>query len=171
MPAPEGGQTARAPNVMPKIYQEKRLKPLHLQMIRLRWLGYDNIEIAQRTGYSPSQIGTILNSPDSRSIFEELQAQVLDTTSEVAQELQLGAPLAAKRLVDLMVSGDDRVAFVAAKEVLHMAGHAPVKRIAIAQVTRVEKEYDGLTEGQIRQKLLEDLSNDDAGPPPGTVIN
>ena len=156
---------------MPKFYQEKRLKPLHLQMIRLRWLGYDNIEIAQRTGYPPDSIGKILNLPDSKAIFEELQAQVLDTTAEVAQELQLAAPLAAKRMTDLLVSGDDRVAFVAAKEILHMAGHAPIKRVAIAQATRIEKDYDGLNDQQIRQKLLEDLTADENGPPPGTIIN
>jgi hypothetical protein len=156
---------------MPRFYQEKRLKPLHLQMIRLRWLGYDNTEIAQRTGFTPEQISKVLASPDSKAIFEELQAAVLDTTVEVSQELQLAAPLAAKRMTDLLVSGDDRVAFVAAKEILHMAGHTPVKRIAIAQVTRVEKTYEGLDEQQMRQKILEDLTEEFNSPPPGTVIN
>jgi hypothetical protein len=52
-----------------------------------------------------------------------------------------------------------------------MAGHTPVKRIAIAQVTRVEKTYEGLDEHQMRQKILEDLTEEFNSPPPGTVIN
>lgn len=160
---------------MPRFYpQEKRLKPINLQMIRLRWLGYDNVEISQRTGFTPEQVSKILSLPDSKEIFAELQANVLDTTAEVAQELQLAAPLAAKGLVDSMFSGDDRVAFLARKEVLHMAGHTPVKRVAIAQVTRVEKTYEGLDEQQMRKQILEDLDeefNTPSLPTPGTVIN
>ena len=160
---------------MPRFYhQEKRLKPIHIQMIRLRWLGYDNGEIAQRTGFTLEQISKILALPDSKAIFEELQAAVLDTTVEVAQALQLDAVLAEKRMADLMFSGDDRVAFLARKEVLHMAGHTPVKRVAIAQVTRVEKAYEGLDEQQMRKQIMEELEEDfnaPSLPPPGTVIN
>jgi hypothetical protein len=155
---------------MPKFYQEKRLKPLHIQLIRLRWMGYDTADIAAKTGYTPDQINRILKDQDALNVFSDLQAQVLDTSGEVIQALQLDAIIAQKRISDLMFSGDDRVALMASKDVLDRAGFVPIKRIAVTTATRVEKDYDGLNDAQIKQKLLEDLTADE-DVPAGTIIN
>ncbi len=156
---------------MPKFYQEKRLKPLHIQLIRLRWMGYETADIAAKTGYTPDQINRILKDQDALNVFADLQAQVLDTSGEVIQALQLDAIIAQKRIADLIYSSNDAVALRASQDVLDRAGHVPVKRVAIMQTTRVEKDYEGLNDAQIKQKLLEDLSDETSTAPPGVIIN
>jgi hypothetical protein len=155
---------------MPKQHQESRLKPITIQLIRLRWMGYDDTEIAQRSGYPVEQIRRTLNSSEAKEIFVELHSLTLDTMAEVAQELQLAAPLAAKRMAEHIFSGDDRVSLMASKDVLDRTGHVPVKRVSISGPTRVEKDYEGLNDQQIKQRLLEELTNDETVPS-GAVIN
>lgn len=147
---------ANAPN-----YQHvKRLRPAHILMIRLARDGNTNVEIAAQTGYSVQQVSNVLNSPEVQAVLQQLQESMLDSMAEVAQEIQLAAPLAIKRKVDLLFSGDDRVASGAATDLLHMAGHAPVKRVQVTGATAVEKKYEGLSDADMKRKLLEELEGD-----------
>lgn len=126
-------------------------------MIRLHWAGESNIDIGAKIGYTEQQVSNIINSPEAKAILAELSANALDSMDEVAQELQLVAPIALKRKIDMLYCGDDRVADKAATDLLHMAGHAPTKRVQVTGQSVVEKEFEGLSPEEIRQKILNEV--------------
>ena len=51
-----------------------------------------------------------------------------------------------------------------------MSASDAAKKLGISVRTLYRWRTEGLTESQIKQKLLEDLTNEDA-PPPGAIIN
>jgi hypothetical protein len=126
-------------------------------MIRMHWAGDSNVDIAAKLGYTEQMVSNVLNSPESKEILAELKGETLDTMAEVQQEIALAAPLAIKRKIDLMYSGDDRVANSAATDILHMNGHAPVKRVQIDRGTAIEKKYEALNEDELRHQLEVEL--------------
>ena len=71
--------------------------------------------------------------------------------------LLLGATVA------LVSSADDRIANAAASDILHMAGHAPTKRLQISQPSAIEQRYDGLTENELAAFGWEMRDRSDAG--------
>jgi predicted transcriptional regulator len=134
----------------------KRLKPAHLLMIRLFWAGHTYVEIADKTGYTSQQVMNVLHSEESQEILSQLQGNALDTADEVQSELALVAPAVLDKKIRLALSSpDDRVANSACTDLLHMAGHSPVKRVTIDRANENQKKYEGLSEEQLREKLLE----------------
>jgi predicted transcriptional regulator len=142
----------------------KRLKPAHLLVIRLFWAGHTYVEIADKTGYSNQQVMNIIHNEESQEILSQLQGAALDTADEVQSELALIAPAVLDKKIRLALSSaDDRVANSACTDLLHMAGHSPVKRITVDRASEVQKKYEGLSEEQLREKLLESFSPKGAG--------
>jgi len=140
-------------------------------MIRLHWHGLSNLEIAAKLGYTPQEVSNILNAPEALAILGEMRNLAIDTMGEVAAELQAVAPIALSRKIDLLGSSDDRVANTAATDLLHMAGHAPVKRLQVSQPTSAELKYEGLNEAELREKLLEELGGRPGLGPDGKRLN
>lgn len=142
----------------------KRLKPAHVQMIRLFWHGQTYVEIAAQLGYTPQQVMNVLHTEDAREILAQLQGSALDSADEVQQEIALVMPAVVKRKIDIgLYSQDERVANQALTDIMHMGGHSPVKRIQLDRTSEVQKKYADKTEEELR-KMISDGLDDDTGP-------
>lgn len=136
-------------------------------MIQRFWRGEKIIDIARALGYTEVQVGNIVRSAESQEILQQLQDATLDSMEEVATELQLAAPLAVKKKIDLMSCGDSAVENRAATDVLHMAGHAPVRRVQVSRSESIAKRYEDKTEDELRAMLASELGLTE--PPPSPV--
>lgn len=156
-----------------------RLKPVHIAMIRYHWAGLSHDEIARKLNYSAQQVRNIINSDEVQEIIAQLREAALDSIDEVQQDLQLVAPLALQKKIELLDSPDQRVANRASTDLLYMAGHMPIKRYQLEKPSEVSRKYEGMTDEQIAQHLVlsltqgealvqssggENSSNDNSGP-------
>jgi hypothetical protein len=132
-------------------------------MIRLHWAGESNIDIAARTGFTPTQVCNVLSSPEAQAILAEISASAFDSTKEVGQKLQLAAEEALDVKISLLHCGDLRVENSASTDLLYMAGHSPTKRIHVTGPSAVEKEFEGLSDEEIRQKVLSEFDDKSKG--------
>lgn len=137
----------------------KRLRPDHLKMIQLHWQGRDNSEIASALGFTPQQVSNVLNSPLARSLLDQLQNSTLDSMGEVNAELQLAAPIAAERLIHQLHSPNEVIANRAANQILDRAHGTPLKRVQVQATSQIDKRYEGKTEAEIRQAMLDELGS------------
>jgi hypothetical protein len=150
-------------------YTPKRLKPAHLQVIRLHWMGKDNTEIAAITGYTPQQVSNVINCEDAQKIIEGLNADAIDTMREVQCELQLSAPLYLNNLHEMAFScADLRVKANINIALLGMAGHVPIKRVVVQDQTVLQKQYEGMSEEDIVADIRGELAPGKA--PDGSVL-
>jgi hypothetical protein len=138
-----------------------KLRPAHIEFIRLHIEGKSNIEIAMLTDYTPQRVCDVLGSPEAQAIISQLKEDAIEDTSEMIQKgLSEMAPGALNVLGKQIYSGNEYIAHKAAVSVMYMAGHAPVRRTRIETATKVEKDYEKLSEEEIRAKLLADLTGD-----------
>ena len=138
-----------------------KLQHAHIEFIRLHLAGKSHVEIAMLTDYTPQRVCDVLNSPEAQAIIQQMSDDVLEETAETVQRgLSDVAPGALNVLAKQIYSGDEKIAQGAAVHVLHMAGHAPVRRMRVEATSRAQKEYDKLSEDEIRQQLLKDLTGD-----------
>lgn len=136
----------------------KRLKPAHLLVIRLFWAGETYVDIAQKTGYTPQHVMNIVKSDEAQEILQQLQNTSLDSMDEIHEALNDAAPEILSEQIRLALrSPDERIRATVGRELLHMAGHAPVKRVTLDRASDVHKKYEGLTEEQLRDKLINEL--------------
>jgi predicted transcriptional regulator len=141
----------------------QKLKPVHLLMIRLFWSGQTLAEIASKVGYTPQQVMNVVHSDHAKDILQQLQSAAIDSMEEVQDRINEAAPeLLNKKLQHALYSSDEKVSNRACTELLHMAGHVPVQRVKIEREDAVSKKYEGLTEDELRNKLLDSIR--DKGP-------
>lgn len=134
-------------------------------MIRLHWQGEDNHSIAALTGYTPQQVSNIVNTEEAQKIIEALQADVLDTMSQVATEAQFDAPILYDNVFKMACSeGDARVRLHANLALLGIAGHVPIKRMVIERDTALQKKFEDMSEDEIRNSITGELEPGDKGP-------
>lgn len=93
-------------------------------------LGDDEISIA--TGFTREQIAWMR----SQAAYEQLQSYMIEAVREQAQAdvksiLVKGTTRAANRVVELIDSEDDKVAFAAAKDLLDRDGHKAAEKVDI----------------------------------------
>lgn len=119
-------------------------------MITLHLAGTSNIDIATKLGYTAQQVSNILNSEDARTIIEALNSETLNTMGQVATEIQLYAPEILRKKIDYALHGsDDRVRNQAQTELLHIAGHVPVRQVILTKNDVLDKFKDK-TEDELR---------------------
>lgn len=141
------------------MWQPRKFTPRHLRICTLKWSGWSNIEIAQTVRCSEQLVSMVLASDEGQAILEELGRRTLDTVLDVQAEAQAFAPDALHELVGLMYNGkDERVRKTACTDILALAGHQPVKRIAIERPDPVVDKYRDQTEDQIRKQLIQELA-------------
>lgn len=112
----------------------RRIRPRHKIAVMLHESGMTNGEIAKALGYTESRVSIILNAqhPELRKIRTEFGSQVADRIRDVSTRLKLYAP----EMLDVMVhhardkAGHPELSQKSAKELLHMAGFSPVKKVA-----------------------------------------
>jgi predicted transcriptional regulator len=153
------------------MYSPKNLKPAHLHMIRLFWQGETKTDIALLMHVTPQTVGNVVDSAQGQAILEALQNETIDTMSLVQADAQHCAPLVYDQLFKLaMSSGDDRVRKSACVDILAIAGHVPIRRIAVEKATADPSEYDGKTVEELRSMIFDDLTSNPPKAPDGSTI-
>jgi hypothetical protein len=148
----------------------RNLKPAHLLMIRMFADGFSYVEIASETGYSNQQVMNILQSGPAQEILSQLQETVLDSMAEVHQRLNDVAPrVLDKKIRHALQDADMKVSNQACTDLLHMAGHMPVRQVRI-EAGKVNDKYAGMTEDEIRDKIIAELTQASKGPD-GSLLN
>jgi len=152
----------------------KRLQPAQVALIRLFWEGDSMATIAIKTGLPEHEIESLLTSDSAQAILQQLNDQTFDSMGDIEAAIQLGAVKAVKRKLDLIDSIDERVANSAATDILHMAGHAPVKRVRLERQSPTERKYANMTDDEIQLEIAQRLglpAPGDANGPDGRPLN
>jgi hypothetical protein len=137
----------------------KRLKPVHILMLRLFVEGFQYTEIADQTGYTPQQVMNVIADPLSAEILSQLELDAKDSLTEVQDRLAEVAPqILQKKIQHALHSPDASVSSRACTELLHMAGHMPVQRHIVTPADETLKKYDGLTEDELRKQYLSSIA-------------
>jgi hypothetical protein len=123
-------------------------------MVTLHLQGEDNVTIAQTLGYTPQQVSNILNSPDVLEILDALRKETINSMAAVQAELQLYAPELLRRKIDYALNGaDDRVRNLAQTELLHIAGHTPIRRVTVENKNELVEKYKDKSEQELRDLI------------------
>ena len=94
--------------------------------------GLSDEEISAATGFDKEQIAHIRSQPAYAALQEfVVEAAKNDAAEEVKTILRKGVTKAAKRVVELADSEDEKVALAASKDLLDRNGHAPKQQVDI----------------------------------------
>jgi HEAT repeat protein len=111
-------------------YEIVKLSPQHIQVMDLTIAGEKQTEIAKRLKLSKQAVSSIIKSkvfqehlPKRRLELQQATGEPKDVCEAAARVLQKGALAAAKRLVELLDSEDERVRLAAAIAILDRTGH------------------------------------------------
>lgn len=114
------------------VYTPKKLRPRHRAVVMLSEAGLKNKDIAAATGYTQSRVSIILNSRHEgiAEVRKHFASKVADHTLDVANRIKLYAD----EMLDVMVGHARNIALpensrMAAKDLMHMAGFTPVKKL------------------------------------------
>jgi len=142
----------------------KRAPLLVLRLVHLESQGFTRVEIAVQTGFPMTTVNSLLASPEATYIRKQLEARAIDTIQEVQADAQIAAPVMFKVMQDIALDDNEKgpTRLAAAKAVLEMAGHAPVKTVEIRRPNPLDSDYHNKTEDEIRKEIFEGL--DDGSP-------
>lgn len=88
--------------------------------------GFANASIARVTGLTVEQVVSVRDSAAFCSVMDALVNNVLvSDRDDVRRTIAASSRTAAKKMHELMGSEDERVSFVAAKDILDRSGHRP----------------------------------------------
>lgn len=142
-----------------------RFKPRDLRVAMMSYYGATNKDIAHALGMHEISIGNILRSPTILEFIEDLKTKSIETMSQVAEMAQLAAPAVMEEKIRLALSArDERVRNTAAKDILEIAGHSPVKRVVVEKEAPSESTYHNKTEDELRAELLSIVGGPGASP-------
>lgn len=103
----------------------QRLRESHRQVCRLAALGLTNVAIGEATGYSPTRVGQILNSPAATELVAVLQRNADQTTvdamTEHASMIARRRTAAERHLVDYIDDLDEKDELLPPKLALALA--------------------------------------------------
>lgn len=117
------------------------------------------------TGYSPSGVGAILNSPDAEIIRREITSRVIDTMADIQSDIQALAPTMLQKKIELaMTAKSETVRNNAITDLLELAGHVPVKQVAIHRANPIDADYKDKTEKAIRDEIMAGLVDETTTP-------
>lgn len=137
----------------------RRYNPTHLAILRL-WAhgGMTHAEVAAIVGCSSGLVSQVVGSPLAQELLGTLQDKILDTTLDVQQTLQAAAPLVMQEKLRLALNArNESVRNSACTDIIHMAGHMPLRRMQIEQTVEQKDKFEGLSEEQIREQIYASL--------------
>lgn len=139
----------------------RRSPVITLRIVVLEYNGLDASAIAAQVAMAPATVAQILASPEAARIRKEVEARVMDTQAQVQTDLQAFAPVALKEKMELAMNAkSETVRNAALTECLQLAGHVPVKQVAIHRADPIEEEYADKSEQDIRDEILADLASE-----------
>ena len=140
------------------VWKPKRFRPSHLRVVALEWAGLDNLEIANRTGYSVQHVSNILTTPEAEEIRIELRKNTLDTMTDIQLEVQAIAPTILHEKIRLAINAnDERVRSTSCTDLLHMAGHSPVKRLQLEKIDKGDADLADKSEDELRSLVRDEM--------------
>ncbi len=123
-----------APATAPRLVAAvKRVRPRHRMVVMLGEAGWKNNEIARATGYTEARISVIRNS--RHPALQELKAKFASQVADNILDTQTRFKLYANEMLDILVrharnaAADPGNSRLAARDLLHMAGFTPVKKV------------------------------------------
>ena len=121
-----------APTASRPLYTPKRVRPRHRIAVMLHESGWRPKDIAKALGYTDARISVILNSLNShlQECRSNFAVEVADNIKDVHSRLKLYANEMLDRLVAHgRQNNDPALSRLAARDILHMAGFTPVKKV------------------------------------------
>lgn len=135
----------------------KSLNTKHKVMMNRLMLGEKATDIAKDMGMSDSTFSIIKNSPLFKAELDRMERvarfNIINTANKVSEIINAAAPMAARKVVDLVDSEDDRVALSASEKVIdysdfgHQQAVAQNQPIVISQQQMVLIE-EGMLDAQ-----------------------
>ena len=136
----------------------KKLWGRHREVARLHVLGFKNIEISELLGITTA---TVVNNLNSSLVKQELARLSLlrdNGAIDIAKDIKDLLPLALETMKDIMANGSkEGDKLKSAIRVLDMGGHAPVKRMLIANAV-----FDKEDLKEIKRRAMQDAPIVDA---------
>lgn len=155
-------------------YQPRKFKPVHVQIVRLAWQGYEASEIAQVLSLSEIHVRNIINCDESQAMLAQMKEHAINSSDEVQDECQLVAPLMVREKIKLALEAkDERVRGINASDILAIAGHTAVKKLEITRSDASRDDLSKKTPQQMRDEILADLGikQEQSKAPDGTLLN
>jgi predicted transcriptional regulator len=126
-----GTEMSKATAARP-LYSPGRVRPRHRIAVMLHESGWKSGDIAKCLGYTEARVSVILNShnPGLQRLRVEFASQVADQVQDVHSRLKLYANEMLTRLVTHARQIErPELSRLAARDILHMAGFSPVKKV------------------------------------------
>ena len=135
------------PKITMGLQAPKRARPRHRIAIMLHEAGWTNKDIARALGYTEARLSVILNS--SNPILSATRAKFASEVADNIRDVQSRFSLYSNEMLDVLVhharqkDQKPELSRLAARDILHMAGFSPVKKIfqANAQVPVEEMRH------------------------------
>lgn len=119
------------PRSRPLTYWEpEKLRPRHIQAIRLQIAGYNNNDIAEALGYTPSRVSILLSHPDAQTIRNALVSVVTGDALDVRTQINQASGEALNVVLDSMRNvGEYKEKAKIAFGILDRAGYSVVQKV------------------------------------------
>jgi hypothetical protein len=118
-----------SPDYVAKYYENKKLKPKHMKMLRMAVAGYSNNEIAAKMDYTPARVSIILNHQDSLAIMARMVGAASDRLG-IQERLQALAPEMVEHIVGVTrTTHDNKLRSRNAFDLLKIAGYSGVTKV------------------------------------------
>lgn len=165
------GTPSGSGNFNPRVW-----KPIYLRILRLYWMGEQQVEIARRLGVSTATVGSVINSDRGKEILTQLQNETFDSMLAVMNEAQAVAPELLQEKIKLaLYSPDERIRTRNTSDLLAIAGHVPLHRVSIERPDPLDKKYENITPEQLKVELLKIKDSTSQAPPDrgpdGNLVN
>lgn len=138
----------RGPDTAPRtVYSPKSTRPRHRMIVMMAEAGWTNNDIAGALGYTAGRVSIIVKSrnPELLQLRVGFAQTVADNIVDVQSRLKLYANEMVTRMVDhARQSTDIAQSRLAARDILHMAGFAPIKKQLTLQATAPVEELKGV---------------------------
>lgn len=118
-----------SPDFIRAYYENDKLKPKHMKMLRMAVAGYSNNQIAKYMDYTPARVSIILNHQDSRVIMSRMVGEAAGRL-DVDKRLKLVAPEMLETVISITrTTHDNRLRSRNAFELLNRAGFGATQKV------------------------------------------
>jgi len=143
----------RIPANGPRKYQIQNIWDIHHRIMQLALIGMKQGDIARELGVSGTMVSYTLNSEVVKRQMAVMRGAADAEALDIAIEIRRLAPIAVKKLEELMNSENERIKLDTAKDVLDRAGYGAAKRLDISH----HLTADDIEQIKERAKLVSDL--------------
>lgn len=120
-----------SPQFIREYYENDKLKPKHMKMLRMAVAGYSNNQIAEYMEYTPARVSVILNHQDARTIMARMVGEASGRL-DVDKRLKAIAPEMLETVIAITrTTHDNRLRSRNAFELLGRAGFGATQKVDV----------------------------------------